>query len=68
MKRYHVAQSIREIGRDFGRVMACLHSEEYVAGYEQAVRDMVHLFEYKGEEMPAAKRVVLFGGSRGHRL
>lgn len=70
MNRYDVVQTIREIGNEFGRVMACLQSKDYVAGYEQAVKDMVHLFEYKpavAAERPEAKRVVLFGGTRGRR-
>ena len=70
MNRYQVAESIRDVGSDFGRVMAVLHSEEYVAGYEQAIRDMVRMFECKSfeDDMPPAKRVVLFGGTKGRRL
>lgn len=68
MDRYSVVQSIRQVGSDFGRVMACVQSEEFVAGYEQAVRDMVRMFEYK-PALPAGRRVgkkiVLFGGARG---
>lgn len=68
MDRYSVVQSIRQVGSEFGRVMACLQSAEYVAGYEQAVRDMVQMFEYK-PALPAGRRVgkkiVLFGGARG---
>ena len=69
MNRYQVAQAVRQVGSEFGRVMACLQSEEYVAGYEQAVRDMVRMFEYKplGKERPEKKRVVLFGGTKVRR-
>lgn len=69
MDRYCVAQSIRQVGSEFGRVMACLQSEEYVAGYQQAVRDMVQMFEYKPAPMEkrVGKRFVLFGGARGRR-
>jgi hypothetical protein len=44
--------------------MACLQSAEYVAGYEQAVKDMVKMFEYKPvvQERPVARRGVLYGG------
>ena len=69
MNRYEVVGIIRGIGEQFGRIMECLHGKEYAAGYNQAVRDMVRIFEYKPvvEEKPVVKRVVLFGGTRGHR-
>ena len=70
MNRYEVVQRIRHIGREFGRVMACLQSVDYVAGYNQAVKDMVHVFEYQPavEERPKVHKVVLFGGTKGRRL
>lgn len=70
MNRYEVVQTIRYIGKQFSRVLACLQSEEYVAGYNQAVKDMVHVFEYQPAlvEKPQAQRVVLFGGTKGRRL
>lgn len=69
MKRYEVAGTIRLVGERFGRIMECLHSEEYAAGYMQAVRDMVRIFEYMPvvEERPTVRRVVLFGGTKGRR-
>ena len=67
MNRYDVVQTIKQIGSEFRRVMACIQSEDYAAGYEQALSDMVLLFEYKPmvRERPLEKRVVLFGGTRG---
>lgn len=69
MNRYDVVQTIKQIGSEFRRVMACIQSEDYAAGYEQAVSDMVLLFEYKPmvRERPVESRVVLFGGTRGRR-
>lgn len=69
MNRYQVVQTIRQVGNEFGRVMACLQSKEYAAGYNQAVRDMVRMFEYGpvGEKRPKVRRVVLFGGTKGRR-
>jgi hypothetical protein len=69
MNRYDVVQTIRQIGSEFRRVMACVQNEDYAAGYEQAVKDMVLLFEYGPMvvERPVENRVVLFGGTRGRR-
>jgi hypothetical protein len=49
--------------------MACLQSADYVAGYEQALKDMVRMFEYKPaiQAAPKLKRFVLFGCKRGRR-
>ena len=70
MNRYEVVQTIRHSGREFGRVMACLQSVDYVAGYNQAVKDMAHVFEYQPAvvEKAQAQRVVLFGGTKGRRM
>ena len=46
MNKEEVIQTIKTAGTEFGRVMACLQGPEYVAGYYQAVNDMVRLFEY----------------------
>lgn len=69
MDRHYVVQTIRQVGGEFGRVMACLQGEEYVAGYEQAVKDMVRMFEYGSAvvERPKTQRMVLFGGTKGRR-
>lgn len=70
MNRYDVVQTIRHVGEQFSRVLACVQSEDYVAGYNQAVKDMVQIFEYNQpatEEKPRSKKIVLFGGARGHR-
>ena len=66
MKRCEVAGTIRGVGEQFGRVMECLHGKEYAAGYKQAVRDMVRLFEYGPAEQvrPKVTKVVLFGGTK----
>lgn len=69
MNRYDVVMTIRGIGKQFGGIMECLHGEEYAAGYMQAVRDMVRMFEYGPAEQvrPQVQKVVLFGGTRGHK-
>ena len=66
MDRHYVVQTIRHVGSDFGRVMACLQTEEYAAGYRQAVKDMLRLFEYGPVEQvrPKVTKVVLFGGTK----
>ena len=69
MKRQDVVQAIKIIGEDFERVLIYVHSEDYVAGYRQAIKDLMHWFEYepyRGEK-PKEKRMVLFGGTRGRR-
>ena len=69
MKRHDVAVTIQAVGERFGQIMECLNSEEYAAGYRQAVRDMVRMFEYEpvAEEKHESKKFVLFGGARGQR-
>lgn len=69
MDRYSVVQTIRQTGYDFRRVMSCLQSADYVAGYEQALRDMIQTFEYKPaiEGIPKKRKFVLFGGTRGRK-
>lgn len=46
MNRQEVILTIKTVGAKFGRIMACLNSHEYAAGYYQAVNDMVKLFDY----------------------
>ena len=69
MDRHYVVQTIRHVGGEFGRVMACLQSEDYAAGYRQAVKDMLRMFEYgpADRRKTRTQKVVLFGGTRGHR-
>ena len=46
MNRAEVIFTIKKVGNHFGRVMECLVSREYAAGYHQAVCDMARLFAY----------------------
>lgn len=70
MDRYYVVQTIRHVGREFERVMACLQSEDYVAGYKQAVKDMAQVFDYGPvvDRKHNSQKLVLFGGTKGRNL
>ena len=46
MNRKEVILTIRTVGRQFSRVMACLCGPEYASGYNQACNDMIRLFNY----------------------
>ncbi len=46
MNRREVILTIRKVGAQFGRVLACLNTPDFVSGYYQAVNDMSRLFEY----------------------
>lgn len=44
MNKQEVILTVRRVGKQFGRVMASLHTPEFVAGYYQCANDMVRLF------------------------
>lgn len=44
MNRNEVVMTIKKVGAKFGRVMSELCGEEYAAGYNRAIDDMVRLF------------------------
>lgn len=44
MNRTEVIMTIKKVGNHFGRVMSVLCGDEYAAGYNRAVSDMVELF------------------------
>lgn len=46
MNRQEVVLTIKKVGSQFRNVMTCFHGTEFAAGYYQAIRDMVRLFEY----------------------
>ena len=45
MNKHEAIVMIKAVGTEFNRVRACLNGNEFAAGYNAAIMDMVRLFE-----------------------